>query len=154
LHQIGKDITGAGKAELQLTVTAPIDRVWAMLTDIERWPEYSSLYEWAHWTCGEPWAVGSMFEVRITWPFPLTLEHVVTNCSPQEEVRWLVHGSGVVIERWTRFSARGRETQITSSALYFGTATRELPGQVGDLLARFTQRFYAEFKTACERKAA
>jgi hypothetical protein len=154
MHQIGKDITGAGKTELQLLITAPIDRVFRTLTDVEHWPDISDLYEFAHWTSRRPWEVGSTFEAKITWPFPLTLAYVVAAYRPQSEVRWLVHGIGAVIERWTRFSARGRQTEITSSALYFRTTTRELPHEVGDLLAQFTHRFYSGLKAACEAKAA
>jgi hypothetical protein len=124
-----------------------------MFSMIERWPQYTDIYEFGRWLTPDHWAVGSSFEARMLWPFPLTMRYVVMSVRPRQEVRWLVHAIGIVVERWTRFRAVGNFTEVMSSAIFFGTSTQALPGEVVDLLPQFTLRFYEDFKAACEREA-
>jgi hypothetical protein len=149
--QIPKDITGGGETQFALLIHAPLQDVWRMFTDIERWPEYSNLYQLMRWTSRERWTVGSHFEGRLQWPIPLTVRHVIMNCRPKQEIRWLAHGIGIVIERWTHFQAKGEFTEITTSAIYVGKSTKKLPGEVGELLPKYTERLYNDFKLALER---
>jgi hypothetical protein len=143
-----------GKTEVQVVVAAPIDRVWQALTDVERWPEYTRLLESSRWASGERWAFGSSLKAKITWPFPLTVTLVVTGFQPNAELRWVTHAIGMVIERWTRLTAQGSNTKIDSSAIYFAPSMPELPGELTDILPQFAERFFADFKSACERIAA
>jgi hypothetical protein len=154
MHQIAKDIAGVGRTETQLIVAAPVDRVWDTLTDFERWPECTSLVESLHWTSEEHWVFGSTFKAKITWPLPLTFSFAVTGFQPKAELRWLTHGMGIVIERWTRIEPIGRDTKIHSSALFFASYASELPQHLSELLPRFSERLFADFKSACERIAA
>ena len=153
MHQLPKDITGSGKTEVQLVIDAPLHHVWNLFTAIERWREYTDIYEFGRWLSADKWTVGSSFEARMLWPFPLTMRYVVMSVRPHQEVRWLVHAIGIVIERWTRFQAIGDQTEITSSAIFFGTSTQTIPGEISDLLPKYTVRFYEDFKAACEREA-
>jgi len=151
VHQLPHDITGGDKSEVQLVIEAPVEHVWRMFTDIERWAGFTGIYDSVRWITPEPWAVGSYFEANLRWPVQLSVRHVVMNVRPRHEVRWLVHAIGIVIERWTRFRALGDQTEVTSSAIFFGNSTQELPGEVADLLRQYTVRFYEDFKAACER---
>lgn len=154
MHQLARDITGVGKTELQLVIAAPVDRVWEIWTDVERWPEYTSLIESAYWTSEEPWSFGSTFNAQIKSPFALTFKFVVTGFEPRSEVRWFSFSAGVVVERWTRFATRGSGTSIISSVIYFAPTTPEVPEHLSELIPQFSERFYADLKSACERKAA
>jgi hypothetical protein len=128
--------------------------VWDIWTDVERWPEYSSLIESAHWTSEERWSFGSTFKAQIKWPLALTFRFVVTGFQPKSEVRWFSFSAGVVVERWTRFATRGTGTNIISSVIYFAPSTPELPEHLSELIPQFSERFCADLKAVCERKAA
>jgi hypothetical protein len=45
----------------------------------------------------------------------------------------------------------GDSTEISSTAIFFGMQTQQLPGEGGDLMQQFTRRFYTDFKAACEK---
>lgn len=154
MHQIPQDITGVGRTEAQIIIAAPVDRVWNTLTQIERWPEYTPLVEYSRWTSTEHWVFGSTFRAKITWPLPLTFDFAVTSFQPKGELRWVSHGVGIVIERWTRIQAHGKQTKITSSAIYFAPQVSVLPAHLGELLPEFSKRLFADFKSASERIAA
>jgi hypothetical protein len=152
VHQLPKDVVGGGKAEEHVTIAAPIGDVWRMFLDIERWHEYSKIYDFARWVTGTPWALGATFHARMNWPVQITVTHVVMAVDQEREIRWLVHAIGIVIERWIRFVDRGDETEIISSAIYFGVSTQQIPGEVSELLPQFTERYFSDFKAACERE--
>lgn len=153
MHQLPHDITGGDKSEVQLVIDAPLEHVWRMFMDIERWADYTDIYSSVRWITPDPWTLGSYFEANMLWPVQLSVRHVVMNVRPRQEVRWLVHAIGIVIERWTRFRAVDDHTEITSSAIFFGNSTQALPGEVADLLRQNTVRFYEYFKAACERES-
>ena len=152
--EIPKDVTGGGKVDLDIEVAAPQEIVWRVFTDVERWPQYSDMYEFVRWQTSERWRLGTSFEGRMLWPFPLTMRYVIMDYRAPHEVRWLVHAIGIVIERWTRFIPLGaNRTEIVTSAIFIGKSTEEIPGEVGDLLPQYTQRLYADFKRAAEAEA-
>ena len=151
MHELPKDVPGGGKAEEHVTIYAPVDEVWRAFTNIERWAEFCEVYDYARWLSGSPWTVGSTFQARMRWPVPITVTHVVMSAVPEHEIRWLVHAIGIVIERWIRFTDAHGHTEITSSAIFFGTSTQQLPAEISDLLPQYTHRFYTDFKAACER---
>lgn len=151
--ELPKDVTGGGKAELLLQVHAPVETVWRIFTDIERWPQISGVYEEARWLSAEQWRTGAYFEARMVWPHPVTVKHVVMSCREEQEIRWLVHAIGIVIERVIHFRAvDDGSTEISTHAIYFGSSIEPLPGELEDLLPQFVERFYLDVKRACEQE--
>lgn len=149
--QLPSEAYGGGETELHLHVLAPVERVFSTFTDIERWPQISEVYKHVRWLADQPWRVGSDFETRMVWPLEVTVRHVVLRYEPPHEVRWLVHGIGIVIERWTRFIPYGENTELVTSAIFIGQPTERIPGEVGDLLPQYTRRFYEDVKAASEQ---
>lgn len=150
MHQIAKDITGVGKTEVHLAVAAPLRHVWDALVRIEEWPEFTELVESVRWSSAEPWALGSSFQAKITWPLPLSCTLVVTSFQPISDVRWMTLVMGIVIERWTRIVPHGHTTSLDSTTVYFAPSNPGLPLELGDLLPQFELRFFADLKHACE----
>lgn len=150
MHELPREVQGGGKAEQHVSIAAPVDHVWRTFLEVDRWSEYSGVYEFVRWNTGSPWRVGSTFHARMQWPISLTVTHVIMTVDPEREVRWLVHAIGMVVERCIHFIPVGDSTEISSTAIFFGTQTQQLPGEVGELMQQFTRRFYNDLKAACE----
>lgn len=73
----------------EITIQAPIERVWATLMDFGRYPEWNPFIQSIF---GKP-AVGTHLEVFICPPGNkgMTFTPKVLVCSPQQEFRWLGH---------------------------------------------------------------
>lgn len=143
---------GSGVKEREVTIHAGVEKVWRVFSDVERWPQVTDAIEYAHWTSASPWGVGSTFEVRIKWPFQVTLSHVVMSYRPMTEMRFLIHAIGVVIERLIIMRQEGDDTVLTAQAAYIGSSTEPLPGELGALVKQYDSKVFEDFKHACERE--
>src|SRR5690349_16863089 len=107
---------GGGVKEREVAIRAPIEKVWRVFSEIERWSDVTDAIEYARWTSGHPWEVGATFEVRIRWPHPVTLSHVVMSYHPRTDMRFLIHAIGIVIERVIVMNEERGQTLLTTQA--------------------------------------
>jgi hypothetical protein len=143
-------MSGGGVKEREVTIRAPIEKVWRVFSDVEQWPRVTDAIEYGRWTSGSPWSVGATFEVRIRWPHPVTLSHVVMSYRPHTEMRFLIHAIGIVIERLILLRQEQDQTVLTTQAAYIGVSTEPLPGDVGALIKQYDAKVFEDFKRACE----
>lgn len=148
--QVPKEVAGGGMKEREVTIDAPVETVWRVFSDVESWSQVTEAIEYGRWTSEKPWQLGSTFEVRIQWPHPVKLSHVVMSYRPYSEMRFLIHAIGIVIERLIVMRAEGDHTLLTTQAAYIGTSIEPLPDDVGALIKQYDAKVFADFKRACE----
>ena len=73
-----------------IDVDAPVDRVWEVLRDVERWPEWASTVNSVRRLDDGPLAVGS--KARIEQPKIPPTEYVVTELEPGRSFTWVATG--------------------------------------------------------------
>ncbi|WP_448613839.1 SRPBCC family protein [Modestobacter sp. URMC 112] len=123
----------------KVDVDAPVEQVWDVLREVERWPEWASTVISVRRLDDGPLAVGS--RVRVEQPrIPATV-YAVTELEPGRSFTWVATGPGVrttarhVLER---LSAGG--TRVTLAV--------EQAGPVGVVMGRFYRRLTDRYLTA------
>ncbi len=138
-------------SEFVVYTRAPRDLVWSVFSKIEGWKDWGSAYGTVRWTQGRPWEKGSHFVTELKYPVEANVEHIILSCSPAEKVNWTVHALGVAIDRLVLFQDTLEGTEIRTSSLITGNPIQDMGGDLGDLLQKFTQRWYQEMADYCER---
>lgn len=126
--------------------------VWDLYLDWEKWGAYANIYGQVKWTKGGPWKVGSEMELEIVRPVELVVQHSITHFRPQREIAWIDRGLGITISQSVNFEDRPRggcqiytEGEITPTGAVVG-------GKSADRLIRvFTETWYENFRTACDK---
>jgi hypothetical protein len=142
---------GSGVKEREVLIHAPVEKVWHVFSEVEEWSRVTDAIEYGRWTSGHPWEVGATFEVRIRWPHPVTLSHVVISYHPTTDMRFLIHAIGIVIERLIVLSEELDQTLLTTQAAFIGDSIEPLPDDVGALIKQYDAKVFEDFKRACEQ---
>ncbi len=122
----------------QVEVEAPVERVWEVLQDVERWPEWASTVTSVRRLDDGPLALGS--RARIEQPRIPPTEYEVTALDPGRSFTWTARGPGV--RTTARHALEPRDagrTRVTLSV--------EQSGPLGVVMGRFyrglTDRYLA-----------
>jgi uncharacterized membrane protein len=114
-----------------IDVESPVDQVWEVLADVERWPEWASTVTSVRRLDDGPLAVGS--KARIEQPRIPPTEYVVTELEPGRSVTWVATGPGVrTTARHLLEPLDGGGTRVTLAV--------EQAGPVGAVMGRFYRR--------------
>ena len=111
----------------EVDIDASPDRVWAVMSDVERWPEWADTVTAVTRLGGRNLGLGSRF--RVEQPKLPPTEYVVTEVEPGEGFTWVATGPGV------RTTARHRVEPVAGS----GSRVRlsvEQSGPVGAVMGR------------------
>ncbi|OPC84743.1 polyketide cyclase [Embleya scabrispora] len=76
-----------------IRIEATAERIWEILTDVERWPTWTASMSEVRRLDREPFGVGS--RVRVKQPRLPTTQWVVTECEPGRSFTWTSRGGGV-----------------------------------------------------------
>jgi hypothetical protein len=127
---------------------------WNLFCDHRFWPRFSNIYGDIHWAKGKPWKPGSRMKIEILQPVKATVDHVITICSPPEQVAWIDHALGNTMEQWVTFEARsdGR-TRVHTWAEITGFAPMFAASNYSDFVRAFMQQWYDSFCAACDQLA-
>jgi uncharacterized membrane protein len=121
-----------------VTIEAPAAEVWAVFTDVERWPEWTASVSDARFVRGDDIAVGA--QVRIKQPRLVTAVWEVTAVEPGESWTWVARSPGVRTTASHRIRPLdGGGTLVEQRIEHAGP----LAGVVGRLTRGLTRRYLA-----------
>ncbi|MGY1666646.1 SRPBCC family protein [Geodermatophilus sp. SYSU D00696] len=122
-----------------IDVETPAGRVWEVLLDVERWPEWASTVTAVRRLDDGPLAVGS--RARVEQPRIPPTEYVVTELEPGRSFTWVATGPGV------RTTARHVVEDLGAGGTRV-TLSVEQAGPVGAVVGRFYRRLTDRYLAA------
>ena len=135
--------------EISAEIDATPDQVWRVMTDVERWPEWTPSMTRVERLDPGPFQVGST--ARIKQPkFPAVVWQV-TELEPEQSFSWTASGAGVTTLACHRITPRGDGVEVTLSVRQTGP----LAWLAGLITSRLTQSYIQMeangLKRRCER---
>jgi hypothetical protein len=127
---------------------------WKLFSDFRFWPAFSDIYGAIGWSKGKPWARGSRLRIEIVRPVKAVVDHVITICTPTEQVAWIDHVLGNTMEQWVTFDTLpDGGTRVHTWAEITGS-TRTIEGHdCSEFLRGFIRTWYDSFCAACDQLA-
>lgn len=127
---------------------------WELFCDFRLWSRFSNIYGEIQWSKGKPWTPGSRMKIEIVQPIKATVDHVITICSPPEQIAWIDHTLGNTMEQWLTFEALadGR-TRVHTWAEITGSAPFVSARNFSDFVRDFIRQWYDSFCLACDQLA-
>ena len=134
----------------EVGVRCPLDIVFAIYADIERWRN-RSIFGDIRWVKGSPWQEGSRLSIETRVPFRSTIDQVVQHFTANESVSYLSHVLGLTTETWVTFhvDAAG-ETIIRVRMEIVGKLSRALGFAIEPVILKTTKRFFEDLCQECE----
>ena len=121
--------------ETSIDIDAPADRVWAVMTDVERWPEWTESVTTIRRLDAGPFTVGS--RVRIKQPRLPSSILTVTGLEPERGFTWVATSPGLRVTASHRIEATPRGVRVILSVRYEGL----FGGPAGRLWRSLTERY-------------
>jgi uncharacterized protein YndB with AHSA1/START domain len=122
---------------IAVDIPAPPERVWAVLTDIERWPEWAPTVTHIAWLHGGALAVGS--RARIKQPRLPTTDWEVSELHEGRGFTWVSRSPGARVTAKHAIAGTGSGTRATLTVQFEGPLGR----LVGRLTRGLNQRYLA-----------
>jgi uncharacterized membrane protein len=144
---MGKD----GVERVSITIDAPIDVVWSVFTDVERWPTWASSVTSVELIDG-PMRLGA--KARIRQPRLPTLVWEVTKWSPGHSWTWTATSPGARTEASHVLTRSGEGTVAEQSIISSGPLGRVAAFVWRSLTRRYLAIEAAGLKQQSERMAA
>lgn len=130
-----------------VTISAPPERVWEVLADVERWPERIPTVDAVERLDPGPLAVGS--RTRLQQPKLPEAVWTVTELDEGRSFTWTSRSPGVAISAAHVVESQGDATRLTLSVTLSGPVA-----PVGWLMTRGLTRRYVETEAASVKRAA
>jgi uncharacterized protein YndB with AHSA1/START domain len=139
--------------ETSIEIDAPRERVWAVLADVERWPEWTASMRGVTYVGGDRLAVGS--RVRIQQPRLPAMVWEVTAVEPGQSFAWQTTSNGVTTVATHRLSPGPRGGITVSLGVRQSGALAWLVGLLAGGMTRRYVRMEAEgLQRQCQAAAA
>lgn len=114
---------------------APPNEVWAVLHDVEHWPDWTPTVREAKRLDHGPFAVGS--KTRVVQPRLMPAVWEVTRLEEGRRFSWMSRGPGVMTEADHVIEPHGGGSRVTLSVQFAGM----LGGVIGRMYCGLTQRY-------------
>ena len=142
----------------EVEIQASPERVWEVLSDVERWPEWTETVTKV--TRLDAGSLGLGSRVRVEQPKLPPTEYVVTELDPGAGFTWVATGPGVRTTARHRIEAGAREADGTGGGVRVRLSVQQA-GPVGTVMGRLffkrlTDRYLATeaagLKARCEAR--
>jgi uncharacterized membrane protein len=152
VENVEEDIMGTGQIErVAITIEAPIDVVWAVFTDVERWPAWTRSVTSVELIDG-PMRLGA--KARIRQPQLPTVVWTVTDWNPGTSWTWTATGPGARTQASHVLTESGGSTIAEQSITPSGPIGRLAAFMWRSLTRRYLAMEAAGLKQRCEEVAA
>jgi Polyketide cyclase / dehydrase and lipid transport len=139
--------------EFQIVVNCPLEKVFSIYQDIERWSN-RSVFGDIRWAQGPPWEPGSRLRIDTRHPIRSTVDQVVTAFERNQRVSYISHVLGITCEtRVTFVPVADDRTAVNVGMELVGTLSRALGFAIEPLIEKATKEFFADLKKECEAVA-
>jgi ligand-binding SRPBCC domain-containing protein len=129
------------KLEYSTLADCSPDAVWALFSRTERWPDWTSYIQGAHWVSGEPWQQGSDLELTVTHP-PLKLKGKLVESKPPFVFMIKGGAMGLHVEHEFAFVDQQGKTLMATRMTLSGPGTFFINKAIKDrAIAGFSQWF-------------
>lgn len=132
----------------QVEILAPVERVWAVLSDVERWPEWTASVSRVNLYTGRPIEVGSRAIVKQP-RFPAA-QWIVTDVEPGRGFTWVSIGPGLTVTGDHRIEPIAGGCRVTLSLRYEGLIARLVMRLTRGITARYVGLEAAGLKARSE----
>jgi uncharacterized protein YndB with AHSA1/START domain len=118
-------------------INAKVERVWEILIDVERWPEWTRSMSTVKRLDPGPLTVGS--RARITQPKLPTVVWQVTELTPLQSFSWTARGVGITSVADHRLASTDSGTDLTLALRQTGPLSAVLGMVTGELTRRYLE---------------
>jgi uncharacterized membrane protein len=135
--------------ERAIDIAAPPDRVWAVMSDVERWPEWTASVRNVERLDPGPFAVGS--RARVRQPRLPAATWTVTALEPGRSFEWQSPAPGLRSVGRHRVDGVGDgASRVTLSLIWSGPLTPVVRLLYGNLSRRYVEMEAQGLKRRCE----
>ena len=137
-----------------ILVDAPVDRIWELLTDAARWPEWCDICVQVivvstEWTAGDNLAF-KLRMARVAVPFQVTL----TNVSRTQHVEWESKKFTITATRRISLQPSGTATEITDAKFFRSSLLPIRLAYPRFLIRKMTESWLIDLKREAEGTAS
>ena len=132
-------------------IVAPPETVWAVLTDVEHWPEWTASMTSLRLDAG-PFAAG--VRVRIKQPKLMAATWRVTVCDPPHRFAWETSMPGMQAVAWHRIEPTPEGSRVTLEVNSTGLLAGVVGLLMGDIGARYVRMEADGLKRRVEGRSA
>jgi Polyketide cyclase / dehydrase and lipid transport len=140
--------------ELNVVVSCPVETVFAVYTDIERWRD-RGIFGNISWRKGRPWEEGSILKVTTRVLVPTTFDQVLVHFERNRYVAFVSNLYGVSCETRVEFTPlTDATTAVHVTLVVGGTALRHLGFALEPVMEKATREFFEDLKQECAASPA
>lgn len=140
-----------GDVEYSEMISAPVQRVWEIYLQFDRWATRHGLYGDLCWAEGRPWSVGSRGRLVMLWPTPQEIGIKVVSNIPAQALTCIYHGNGITSTKLIEFKALApNETEVRIRCDFVGDALVPLNSETKAVLQRLYEVTLGDLRAECE----
>ncbi len=141
------DAEAPAVARNDVVVAAPIDAVWAILADVERWPRWNAEIKSA--AIAGPPAAGAQFRWKAG---PGTIRSTITRVERPQLLAWTGRTLGISAIHVWRLEAQADGTHVRTEESMEGLTVRLLRGSIQKNLEKSLETWLQSLRTEAERR--
>jgi hypothetical protein len=142
------ELEGAVYGTAEIDVDAPVETVWRVLTELEKWPSWNP--DVTSMTVDGPLAPGTVFRWKAG---PRTIVSTIQRVEPARSVVWSGKTLGVKATHAWHFEQVGKQTHVLTEEALRGVVARLLRGSLQKTLDAALENGLKNLKAEAERVA-
>lgn len=134
------------RASASTLIEAPIERVWAALSDLRRWPDWNSHVSWVEIDSSP--GIGSQFKWKADgWVIHSTIEAL----EAPTWIGWSGKAFGVRAKHVWRLHALGENTEVSTTESFEGLFAKLFPSATSKAILDALNQGLQALKSHCEQ---